>query len=197
MYASMHACAYMRKHARAKIHANTQVSCTVTTQGVFDLLEGSGSNAAVSYFRDVSTFGSCTGGPAAALANLEIIEREKLVTNLRLMGSVLTKRLQGLRNKYPVIGDVRGKGLFQGLELVKDRASKAPVSEMVLGGIVADCMEQGVLLGRTNRAFVDLNNNLYIAPPLMSSEDDIHQIVDAVDAALARLARLRAAGRTA
>ena len=197
MYASMHACAYMRTHARAKMHANTQVSCTVTTQGVFDLLEGSGSNAAVSYFRDVPTFGSCTGGPAAALANLEIIEREKLVTNSRLMGSVLTQRLQGLRNKYPVIGDVRGKGLFQGLELVKDRASKAPVSEMVLGGIVADCMEQGVLLGRTNRAFVDLNNNLYIAPPLMSSEDDIHQIVDAVDAALARLARLRAAGRTA
>ena len=71
------------------------------------------------YFRDISTFGGCASGPAAALANMEILEEENLLENATAMGDYLVEQLRGLQNKYKIIGDVRGKGLFVGAELVK------------------------------------------------------------------------------
>ncbi len=105
------------------------------------------------YFRDISTFGGCAGGPAAALENLRIIEDENLMQNVNDMGEYLMDRLHELKEKHPMIGDVRGKGLFVGLELVKDRATRTPVDESVPMGVAADCAAQGVLIGRTNRQF--------------------------------------------
>ena len=70
------------------------------------------------YFRDISTFGGCTSGPAAALANIEIIERENLLENCTKMGDRLLEGLKGLMAKHPIIGDVRGKGLFAGITAI-------------------------------------------------------------------------------
>ena len=67
---------------------------------------------------------SCTGGAAAALVNLEIIEREKLVTNSRVMGDVLREGLRELQRKYMIIGDVRGLGLFQVRDSARARAGE-------------------------------------------------------------------------
>ena len=77
-----------------------------------------------------------------------------------------------------------------------DRKTKEPVKENLVAAVVADCMEQGVLIGKTNRCFDTLNNNIYITPPLMSSEEDIDLIVSALDAAMSRTNRRMAAGRT-
>ncbi len=68
----------------------------------------------MSYFRDISTFGGCTSGPAAALENMRIIEDEGLLENTIAMGDYTLGKLGELMGKHRVIGDVRGKGLFLG-----------------------------------------------------------------------------------
>ncbi len=161
------------------------IACTVTTEEVFNLFKES--NDRDGYFRDISTFGGCTSGPAAAIENMRIIEDENLLENVTQQGEYLLGRLEELKDKYSIIGDVRGKGLFAGLELVKDRVSKAPVDESVAAAIVTDCMQQGVIIGRTNRSFRDFNNTLTLSPALIATRDDIDEIVSAIDTSLAKL----------
>lgn len=160
------------------------IACTVTTEDVFNQFKTN--DDPMGYFRDISTFGGCAAGPAAALETMRIIEDENLLQNTTEMGEYLMEKLRGLQNKYKVIGDVRGKGLFCGMELVKDRLTKEPVHESMVMKIAADCMEQGVLIGRTNRSMTGLNNVVCLSPALIAKQDDIDQIVDAIDAAMGR-----------
>jgi taurine-pyruvate aminotransferase len=119
------------------------------------------------------------------LENIRIIEQENLLENVQRMGDHLLDRLWELQEKYPVVGDVRGVGLFAGVELVANRDSKQPVEEDYAMQISAHCMSQGVMIGRTNRSFRDLNNTLCLSPALIASRRDIDDIVDAIDVALA------------
>ena len=162
------------------------ISCTVTTEKVFDQFKADPSDRE-RYFRDISTFGGCTAGPAAALENMRIVEEEKLLENVTTMGAYMQDRLFELKDKYDVIGDVRGVGLFQGMELVKDRTTKEPVDETVTMKIAGHCMQNGVIIGRTNRSFEKYNNNLCFSPALISTKTEIDEIVTAVDNALAAL----------
>lgn len=162
------------------------ISCCVTTEEVFDLFKDDSSDP-MNYFRDISTFGGCTAGPAAALENMRIIEDEDLMSNTLTMGERMMNNLHALAEKHAVIGDVRGKGLFIGAELVSDRTSKEAMEEKMVGAVVADCMAQGVIIGATNRSLPGLNNTLCFSPALISSADDIDQITDAVDQALTRV----------
>ena len=116
---------------------------------------------------------------------MKIIEEENLLGNVRAMGDHLMARLLELKDKYAVVGDVRGKGLFVGLELVADRGSKQPVDESYAMKIAAHCLMQGVMIGRTNRSFRDFNNTLCLSPALIATRRDIDDIADALDAALA------------
>ncbi|RME17599.1 MAG: aminotransferase class III-fold pyridoxal phosphate-dependent enzyme, partial [Alphaproteobacteria bacterium] len=138
----------------------------------------------MSYFRDISTFGGCTSGPAAALENMRIIEDENLLENCTKMGERMMNNLHALMEKHAVIGDVRGKGLFCGAELVADRTSKEPVDEKLAQAVVASCNRQGVIIGVTNRSVPGFNNTLCFAPALIATADDIDQITGAVDKAL-------------
>jgi len=160
------------------------ISCTVTTEEVFNQFKES--DDPMSYFRDISTFGGCAAGPAAALENMRIIEDENLLENTIKMGVYLMEKLRGLQNKYKVIGDVRGKGLFCGMELVLDRNTKEAAPESMLMAIAADCMEQGVIIGRTNRSLKGLNNTVTLSPALICTTDDIDEIVEAIDGAMSR-----------
>ena len=160
------------------------ISCTVTTERVFDLVNEPDGNSSLDYFRDISTFGGCAAGPAAAMANMDIIERENLLENAQIQGEHLRGRLLELKEKHPLIGDVRGKGLFMGIELVKDRATKEPVDESVSVAVAGHCMQNGVIIGRTNRSFETLNNCLCLSPALIATREDIDAIVDAIDKAL-------------
>lgn len=166
------------------------ISCTVTTEAVFDAFKETpeGGDPRTHYFRDISTFGGCTAGPAAALENIHIIESEQLLDNVTQQGDYLKQQLQALQDKHPVIGDVRGKGLFAGFELVKNRDTKEPVDETLTLKIAAHCMKHGVLIGRTNRSFEALNNNICLSPPFISTREDIDYIITALDAALTELA---------
>jgi len=160
------------------------ISCTVTTEEIFDIFKGDSSDR-MGYFRDVSTFGGCAAGPAAALENMRIIEDENLLENARVQGEYFLVKLNELKDKYPVIGDVRGKGLFVGMELVKDRVSKEPVDESLVMKIAAHCHSNGVMIGRTNRSFRDFNNTIAISPALIATKEDIDLILTALDKAFA------------
>jgi taurine-pyruvate aminotransferase len=162
------------------------ISCTVTTEAVFDMFKDDASDP-MSYFRDISTFGGCTSGPAAAIENMRIIEDEGLLENTLVMGERLRANLRGLMEKHRVIGDVRGAGLFCGAELVADRATKEPADEKKVAAVVADCMAQGVIIGMTNRSLIGLNNTLCFSPALIATADNIDHITDAVDRALIKV----------
>jgi len=141
----------------------------------------------MNYFRDISTFGGCTAGPAAALENMRIIEEEGLLDNCTAMGERMMNNLKALQEKHAVIGDVRGKGLFLGAELVSDRETKEPVDEKLAQQVVADCGAQGVIIGVTNRSVPGKNNTLCFSPALIATADDIDAITDAVDKALTKV----------
>ena len=162
------------------------ISCTVTTEAVFEMFKDDVSDP-LHYFRDISTFGGCTAGPAAAIANMNIIVRENLLENTIAMGERFVNNLQGLAEKHRVIGDVRGKGLFCGAELVADRTTKEPADEKKVQAVVADCMAQGLIIGATNRSLPGFNNTLCFSPAFISTADDIDEITAGVDKALTRV----------
>ena len=162
------------------------IACLVTTEEVFDSFKDNPDDK-MNYFRDISTFGGCTAGPAAAMENMRIIEDENLLDNTVKMGARMIENLDQLAEKHSVIGDVRGAGLFCGAELVKDRNTKEPEDEKLVQAVVADCAAQGVLIGATNRSLPGLNNTLCFSPALIATPDDIDQITEAVGKSLGKI----------
>lgn len=162
------------------------IACLVTSEDVFELFKDDASDP-MNYFRDISTFGGCTAGPAAAIENMAIIEEEGLLDNTLKMGDRMIDNLNALSEKHAVIGQVRGKGLFCGAELVADRATKDPAEEKLVQAVVADCAAQGVLIGATNRSIPEYNNTLCFSPALIATPDDIDEITEAVDRSLTKV----------
>ncbi|WP_368184707.1 aspartate aminotransferase family protein [Aestuariibius sp. HNIBRBA575] len=162
------------------------IAVLVTTEEIFDQFKDNSADP-MNYFRDISTFGGCTAGPAAAIENMKIIEEEGLLENCVAMGDRMLANLEALMEKHSVIGDVRGKGLFLGAELVADRDTKEPVAEALVQKVVAECNAQGVIIGATNRSIPGRNNTLCFSPALIATADDIDQITNAVDVALTRV----------
>ncbi|MEO1160756.1 MAG: aminotransferase class III-fold pyridoxal phosphate-dependent enzyme, partial [Pseudomonadota bacterium] len=164
------------------------ISCTVTTEAVFNQFKADPSDP-MSYFRDISTFGGCAAGPAAALENMRILEDEKLLENTTAMGEYLLEQFEGLKAKHAMVGDVRGKGLFCGMELVLDRDTREPVPESTTQAIVGDCFAtDAVIIGATNRSLSGLNNTLCFSPALICTKSDLDEVVASVDRALTKVA---------
>ncbi|TXR54440.1 aspartate aminotransferase family protein [Reinekea thalattae] len=166
------------------------ISCTVTTEAVFQEFMDEPSERA-NYFRDISTFGGCTAGPAAALENIRILEQENLIENSATMGEYLLTLLREQQLDSRIIGDVRGKGLLIGIELVKDKVSKEPVEESIAMQVAGLCMKKGLMIGRTNRSFGRYNNTLCLCPMLTLTKDEADFIavtlVDAINEVAAQL----------
>lgn len=137
----------------------------------------------MNYFRDISTYGGCAGATAAALENTRIIEDEKLVANSREVGAYLLEKLRELSD-LPLVGDVRGIGLFAGLELVRDKTTKEPITENEMGRIMGLVAREGVLVGRTNSSLPGNNTIMNFAPALIATRQDIDRIVLAVETVL-------------
>jgi taurine-pyruvate aminotransferase len=113
------------------------------------------------------------------------MEAERLADRAAEMGAYLQDGLRGLMRR-PIVGDVRGKGLLQAIELVKDRASKEPVDASVITSVVDFCREQGVIVGRAGggRRF---GNVITLSPPLVITRAECDRVVDTLDRALAAL----------
>ena len=129
-------------------------------------------------FRHGNTYSGHAAAAAAALANLEIVEREDLPGNTKRVGEYLLTRLRELE-KYPIVGDVRGIGLLARVELVQDKSTKKPFDNPgAVGGRVRKRVEE---LGVIFRNVADV---LTISPPLVLSKEEADIIVDALDQAI-------------
>jgi 4-aminobutyrate aminotransferase-like enzyme len=109
----------------------------------------------------ISTFGGNPVSSAAAIATIDAIERRELLRNARLMGDRLRARLDAMKERFPLVGDVRGMGLMQGVELVEDRKTKAPARAAV-ARIFEETRERGLLIGKGGL----YGNTLRISPSL-------------------------------
>lgn len=168
--------------AKGMASSYAPISATAVRGEIFEQFLNDPSDR-TAYFRDVSTYGGCTAGLVAGIENLRIMEEERLLENTTAMGHHLLDRLNELKD-HPHVGDIRGRGLFAGVELVEDKQSKAPVGEAVMGTAMARITARGVLVGRTNRSVPGLNNTINIAPPLIVTRSDVDEIVDAVKAGI-------------
>jgi 4-aminobutyrate aminotransferase-like enzyme len=92
-----------------------------------------------------SSYGGNPLGSAAGLASLEIILGEKLAENAERVGAAMLARLHGMKEKHRVIGDVRGRGLLLGVELVKDRATKEPMGKDRTRALFDACLRRGLV----------------------------------------------------
>jgi alanine-glyoxylate transaminase / (R)-3-amino-2-methylpropionate-pyruvate transaminase len=129
-----------------------------------------------------NTFGGNPVACAQGRAVLEIIEREKLQENSLTIGSRLLAGLNQLKEKHKLIGDVRGKGLMLGIELVKDRQSKAPAKE-ASAQILETCKEMGLLLGKGGL----WGQTIRFSPPMCVNEQDADFLLEVLDLAFSDL----------
>jgi len=130
-----------------------------------------------------STFGGNPVTCAASLATIRVIEENDLPANARVVGDYLRARLEELKEKYPVIGDVRGMGLMQAIECVKDRETKEPDPQSVLR-VFEETRKRGVLIGKGGL----YGNVIRLGPPLVAARSDIDELATALDGAFAALA---------
>jgi 4-aminobutyrate aminotransferase len=127
-----------------------------------------------------STFGGNPVSMAAALAVIRVIEEEDLRTNAAVVGAYLREGLEGLKEKYPIIGDVRGMGLMQALEFVKDRETKEPHPQAV-AQVFEETKRRGVLIGKGGL----YANVIRTGMPLVSTKENVDEMIKALDAACA------------
>ncbi len=130
-----------------------------------------------------NTYGGNPVSMAAGLAVLEAIDEDGLQENCRVVGGHFKAGLEGLMARHPLIGDVRGKGLLLGVELVRDRASKTPAKEET-AAVLEAMREQHVLIGKGG---LD-GNVLRIKPPMCITKADVIYALDALDHALGSIA---------
>jgi 4-aminobutyrate aminotransferase len=113
----------------------------------------------------------------AALTTIEIIEDEGLVENAARVGASALARLADLRRRIPEIGDVRGRGLLIGVELVKSRIDKAPANDLAEAVLYA-ALDRGLTFKTS------MGNVLTLSPPLTITEPEMHDALERLEAAI-------------
>jgi 4-aminobutyrate aminotransferase-like enzyme len=114
---------------------------------------------------------------AVALVNIDIIINEQLSANANQVGNYLKSRLTELIDRHPIVGDLRGRGLMLGVELVKDRQTKVPLTEREASSIWLDVVMQGVLMPYGT-------NILKLLPPLIIDKTIADTMVSIIDQSL-------------
>lgn len=150
----------------------TPIGVTIAKPEVADAVKG----------LTISTFGGNPVMSTAAKAVIDYIDEHSLMTNAEETGAYLRNRLEELKSKYTVIGDVRGMGLMQAMELVEDRKTKQPAP-----GATAQLMEAA----RENRLLIGkggtYGNVIRISPPMNISRSDVDEFAMRLDASLAQV----------
>ena len=150
------------------------LGAVVTTRAIADAF-----NNGMEYF---NTFGGNPVSCAVGTAVLEVIESEGLQENARIAGARLLVGLRGLMDRHPIIGDVRGLGLFIGVELVRDRATLEP-ADTEATQIVEYMKEQGIMLSIDG----PLHNVLKLKPPIVFSVENADFLVETLDRVLEQM----------
>ena len=126
-----------------------------------------------------STFGGNPVSAAIGLAVLDVLEEGKLQEHAAVVGGTLKANLASLAMRHEAIGDVRGRGLFLGIEFVSDRAAKTPSAE-IAGYVIERAKQLGILLSTDGRD----GNVIKIKPPLVFSQQDAERLTATLDQVL-------------
>lgn len=151
------------------------MSCVITTREVAESFMSSG----MEYF---NTFGGNPVSCAIGLAVLDVIEKENLQDNALQVGGYLTQLLDDLKKRHPLVGDVRGRGLFIGLDLVRNRDKRTPATAEALD-VIYRLKEQRILLSADGPH----RNILKFKPPMCFSREDAELVVEKIDQILTEL----------
>ena len=129
------------------------------------------------------TFGGNPAACAAALAVIEVLEREGLVERAKRVGRLIGERFQAFQDRFEVVGDVRGAGAMMALELVEDRATKAPAKE-ITARVHDGCIREGLLVMKAGT----YDNVLRLLPPLSIDEGLLDEGLSIIEKTLTEVA---------
>ncbi|MBI1983927.1 MAG: aminotransferase class III-fold pyridoxal phosphate-dependent enzyme, partial [Acidobacteria bacterium] len=149
------------------------IGCTITRPEIADSYKG----------LTISTFGGNPVTCVAAKATIDLIEEERLMDNAHEVGTHFRNGLEALKEKHAAIGDVRGMGLMQGVELVMDRKTKEPAPQLA-NQVLERCRANGLIVGKGGL----YANVVRMSPPLNISKDDIDAALSALDKSLTEAA---------
>lgn len=156
--------------AKGITSAYLPLSVTAVKKEIYEAFKGSDE---YDYFRHVNTFGGNAAACALALKNLEIMETENLFARSKQLGTQLKQALTESLSENPYVGDVRGKGLLIGIELVKSKETKEPLPVDLVNKVIAGCKKRGLLIGKNGATVAGFNNVLTLSPPLTIEQDDL------------------------
>ncbi len=167
--------------AKGIVSAYLPIAATVVKNKVFDSFLGEVAEAR--QVMQVNTYGGHPAAAAVAVRNIEIMLEEKLPERAATMGAYLMEGLKAALFKHGICGDVRGKGLLIGIELVTDRGSKVQLDGALVQGVVDFCKANGVIVGRSGGGSRH-SNTVVLSPPLVITKSECDTLIEVLDKAL-------------
>lgn len=159
------------------------IAATAVKQEIFEAFYGEPGDGRE--LRTVNTFGGNPVATAVALRNIQILEEENLVENSARQGEYLRSQLFDRLSEHPYVGEIRGKGLLNGIELVGDRDTREPLAQEKVAAVITHALqEHSVIIGRNGNTIPGRENVLIIGPPLVSTQAEMDQISDAITSGL-------------
>jgi taurine-pyruvate aminotransferase len=170
--------------AKGVTSAYLPLSATAVKREIYEAFKGS---EEYDYFRHINTFGGNPAACALALKNIEIMENESLFERSRELGEKMLNQLKISLQNVPYVGDVRGKGLLIGIELVENKETKVPLQVEKVNEVIAYCKKQGIIIGKNGATVAGYNNVLTLSPPLTTEIEDLNFIAKVVAEGIKKL----------
>ncbi|MGM0875657.1 MAG: aspartate aminotransferase family protein [Bacillota bacterium] len=170
--------------AKGITSAYLPLSATAVRRDIYEAFNGS---EQYEFFRHINTFGGNPAACALALKNIEIMEKENLFERSRELGEKLLNTLKKRLQNHPYVGNVRGKGLLVGVELVSDKQTKDPLDVGKVNQVIGTCKQNSVIIGKNGMTVAGFNNVLTLSPPLNIEEKDLDYVIDTLISTLEQI----------
>jgi adenosylmethionine-8-amino-7-oxononanoate aminotransferase len=167
--------------AKGIISAYLPLGATVVKNRVFESFLGEPADGR--QVMQVNTYGGHPAAAAVAVRNIEILLEERLAERSATLGAYLIDGLKARLMRHAIVGDIRGKGLLVGIELVADRASRLQLSGALVQGVVDHCRRNGVIVGRSAGG-ARHSNTIVLSPPLIITRSECDTLIETLDKAL-------------
>jgi taurine-pyruvate aminotransferase len=163
--------------AKGITSAYLPLSATAVKREIYEAFKGS---EEYDYFRHINTFGGNPAACALAVKNIEIMEKEDLFARSAELGETAINTVKNQLQDHPLVGDVRGKGLLIGIEMVMDRQTKEPLEVDKVNKVISYCRQNGVIIGKNGATVAGYNNVLTLSPPLTIDVEDLEFLLSTV-----------------
>lgn len=170
--------------AKGLTSAYMPLSATAVKREIYEAFITAGN---YDFFRHVNTFGGSPAACTAALKNLEIMEQENLFEQSAEIGQILKSELEHQLAAHKHVGDIRGKGLLIGIELVEDKETKTPLDNALVNKVIAECKADGLIVGKNGVTVAGFNNVIALSPPLTLSIEEKDFIISKLVKAIKNL----------